>query len=143
MPHHALRRNAAGFTLIELMIVVAVIAILAAIAYPMYTEQVRKAGRTEGREALLAIAQAEERRYTAEGSYTADFSDLGVGSVCDVSGSVCTTKEKGYYTITLSGGGSTFTATASPQKALASDTCTSMTINQLGVRGGSGTGCWD
>ncbi|RMG35287.1 MAG: prepilin-type N-terminal cleavage/methylation domain-containing protein [Gammaproteobacteria bacterium] len=140
---HAAKTKTSGFTLIELMIVVAVIAILAAIAYPLYTEQVRKAGRTEGREALLAIAQAEERRYTAEGSYTTSFSDLSVGSVCDVSNNTCTTKEKGYYTITLSGGGSTFTATASPQKMLASDTCTSMTINQLGERGGSGTGCWD
>ncbi|GAI02651.1 unnamed protein product, partial [marine sediment metagenome] len=50
-----------GFTLIELMIVVAVIAILAAIAYPSYTRYVYRARRADGQDLLMRIAAAQER----------------------------------------------------------------------------------
>jgi prepilin-type N-terminal cleavage/methylation domain-containing protein len=58
-----------GFTLIELMIVVVVIGILAAIAYPSYQEHVRKARRADAQTALLELAQFMERHYTANGKY--------------------------------------------------------------------------
>ena len=63
-----------GFTLIELMIVVAVVGILAAVAYPSYQEYVRKAKRAEGRTALLELLQQQERYMTQNNSYKA-FSD--------------------------------------------------------------------
>ena len=63
------RRHAAGFTLIELMIVVAVIAILGAIAYPSYQDYVRKGKRAEGRAALLRTAQLLERWYSDKSTY--------------------------------------------------------------------------
>ena len=65
------RRSLQGFTLIEMMIVAAVIAILAAIAYPAYTEQMRKSQRAEGKAALMRASQLLERSFTQNGSYPA------------------------------------------------------------------------
>lgn len=67
----ASRRLASGFTLIELMIVVAIIAILAAIAYPSYAEAVRKGRRAEARTALLQLMQQQERFMTQNNTYQA------------------------------------------------------------------------
>lgn len=60
-----------GFSLIELMIVVAVIAILAGIAYPAYQDSVLKGRRAEGRTALMELMQQQERYLTQSGSYMA------------------------------------------------------------------------
>lgn len=60
-----------GFTLIELMIVVAIVAILAAVAYPAYTDSVRKGRRAEGRTALLEVLQQQERYMTQNNTYLA------------------------------------------------------------------------
>jgi type IV pilus assembly protein PilE len=134
-----------GITLIELMIVVAIVGILAAIAYPSYQEQALEGRRSEGRTALLEVAQAQERFYTANGSYATgiDNSDGDDDSSNDVSG-VSRTTENGYYTLSINNGaGSTFTATATPT---GTDTdCTSITLNNLGVKGGTGADtskCW-
>ncbi len=62
-------RTARGFTLIELMITVAVVAILAAIAYPAYTSSIIKGKRAQGRAAVLELMQQQERYLTQSGSY--------------------------------------------------------------------------
>lgn len=62
-------RRLTGFTLIELMITVAIIAILAAIAYPSYQEQVRKGRRADAMAQMVTLAQAYERYYTSNNTY--------------------------------------------------------------------------
>lgn len=135
--------SAAGFTLVELMITVAVIAILAAVAYPTYLDQVHKGRRMEGRDALLAIAQAQERYYTVNGKYADKLSDLNIASAVDCGFSPCRSRDEGYYDISLSGvTTSTYTATATAKRAQAGDDCPAMTIDQLGRRSGTGDKCW-
>lgn len=66
-----------GFTLIEMMIVVAIAGILAAISYPSYRDYVERAGRADGKAKLLEIMQAQERFYSQNQTYTAN---LGAGA---------------------------------------------------------------
>ena len=70
MDRHRQHSNT-GFTLIEVMITVAIIGILAAVAYPSYTEQIRKGKRTECRSGLLQSIQQQERYYTQFNQYVA------------------------------------------------------------------------
>jgi len=65
------RRQAHGFTLVEMMIVVGIIGILAAVAYPAYTDQVRKGRRAEARTALMNLLQQQERYMTQRNTYVA------------------------------------------------------------------------
>ena len=67
--HPPPHRGSRGFTLIELMITVAIVGILAAIAYPSYQDSVRKGKRAEGRTALIDFMQQQERYLTQTGSY--------------------------------------------------------------------------
>jgi type IV pilus assembly protein PilE len=69
MPFQSKILHLKGFTLIELMIVVAVIGILSAIAYPSYTEYVLKGRRAEARAALVDLMQQQERYFTQNGTY--------------------------------------------------------------------------
>lgn len=69
LPSKLSPRRATGFTLIELMIVVAVVGILAAIAYPSYIDSVRKGNRAEGRAAIASLLQQQERYYTQNNTY--------------------------------------------------------------------------
>jgi len=69
-----------GFTLIELMVVVVIVAILVGIAYPAYVDQMRKTRRSEGKALLMELMSAEERHYTENGTYTTDFTQLGYSS---------------------------------------------------------------
>ena len=63
------RKNSTGFTLVEVMIVVAIVGILAAIAYPSYQDSVRKGRRAQARMALSDLLQQQERRYTQRNTY--------------------------------------------------------------------------
>jgi len=80
-------KSASGFTLIELMIVVAIVAILASIAYPAYTSSIIKGKRAQGRTALAELLQQEERYMTQNNTYCA-FSNSG-GTVTTTSSSGC------------------------------------------------------
>lgn len=112
-----------GFTLIELMIVVAVVAILAAIALPSYNEYVQRSHRANARGALLQASQWMERAATAQGVYPASV-PAGIMAV-----------EGGRYTVAAdSTTGATFTFTATPTAAQAADRCGGFIINHAGTR---------
>ena len=132
-----------GLTLVELMVVVAVMAIIATVAYPMYTAQVQKTRRADAKIALESIAMAQERFYTVSGFYAGTLSSLQVSAAVQGGAS-----DEGYYNVVVTNPGGTqfFAATASGTGRQAGDTdCASFTINQQGVKtatDGGGTNCW-
>jgi type IV pilus assembly protein PilE len=134
-----MRGNQKGFTLIELMIVVAILSLLAAIAYPTYVGQMRKSRRAECETVLLSYAGALERQYAANGSY-ADTTNPPRWCPLDGSGSTQ------YYTIAAPTGlPNTFTLTATPVGDQINDSCGSLSITHTGKKGqSSGTvdQCW-
>lgn len=73
-----------GFNLIELIIVVAIISILAAVAFPSYQDSVRKSNRTDGQSALLEMISRMERSFYNENTYTTNLAKLGYSSAAAV-----------------------------------------------------------
>lgn len=69
--------KSAGFTLIELMIVVAIVGIIAAVAYPAYQDQVRKAKRSDGQAKILDAMARQERYFSENNTYTVTMTNLG------------------------------------------------------------------
>src|SRR5690606_29471877 len=105
-------RRPQGFTLIELMIVVAVVGILAAVAYPGYQDFVRRARRADAQEALVRVQIEQEKWRTSHTSYTGT-----IGGTAGVSGlGLPTTSAEGHYTVAITANsGTDFTATATAQ----------------------------
>jgi type IV pilus assembly protein PilE len=129
-----------GFTLIELMIGVAIIALIAAFAYPSYQEQVRKTRRADCSGALTALSQAMERHYTINNSYlgaAAAGADTGAPAVyptaCPVDGGTAT------YNLTIAAAtASTYRVEAAPVGSQAGDKCGTFTLTNTGVKNVSG-----
>lgn len=121
-------RHPRGFTLVELMVVVAVIAILSAVAVPSYRRYGLRARRADAHQALWNAAMAQERYYAAHNRY---------GSLTEI-GFKKDTSEKGYYRLRSSGDakGTYFQVTAIPVPGgpQAKDNCTAMAINDLGQK---------
>jgi len=127
-------KKAKGFTLIELMIVVAVVALLAAVAIPAYSKQIRKGRRADARQALGALVLKQEKWRTDHATY---------GTLADLGGSSAT-----YYTVTLAAGSNTatgYTFNAAPIGDQAKDPCgtlgISMTSGNLS-KSPTTEGCW-
>lgn len=130
-----------GFTLLELMIVVVIIAILAAIAIPTYGRYAIRAHRVDGQELLLRIANAQERFYATNNHYGA-LTELGYDNPA--------LSEKRYYSVSMDPAAASttqsFTATAAPKNGQAKDDCADLTITNTGVKASSGMttngSCW-
>ena len=126
--------KAKGFSLIELMVVLAIVAILAAVAYPSYENSVRKTRRADAKESLTRAASMQERHFFTHNQYTASSNDVGGNS-----------STEGYYTVTILGnsvncttGGVSypcFTMVATAAGAQAADkTCGQFSIDHTGRR---------
>jgi type IV pilus assembly protein PilE len=141
-------RNRKGFTLIELVVVIAIVGILATIAIPIFMDQIRKSRRSDAMQALSELQLKQERWRASHTTYTSTLSDLGGSS----------TLPSGYYTIAVStpatAGGCTcssatcyaFTATAAGIQASDSRCATMVLTNRCGAitktSTPSGNTCW-
>ncbi len=137
MKINSLSRTARGFTLIELMITVAVVAILAAIAIPSYSEYVLRSRRAQAKADLVEIAQQLERFHTVQNTYA------GMTLPFTQSPRDGTSR----YTISLSGKAtaSAFTLQAVPATGQDKDKCGTLTLDQAGRKTPTAAkvaGCW-
>ena len=129
----ASKRRAQGFTMIELMIVVAIIGIISAIGYPSYLDYITKTRRADGHLALMNASQSLERCKATNFSFAS----------CTLPTNL-TESDEGDYTISTVTTASTYTVTATAKNKQASDDkCPTMTINDKGQQGFTGVGpCW-
>jgi type IV pilus assembly protein PilE len=135
-----------GFTLVEVMIVVALIAFLAAVALPSYQSSVRKARRSDARSSLVTTAQLMERYSTEHAG--AGYSTATLSTVPGPTVVAKPASDNNYYVLRLSNlAAATFTLSAVPQGGQAVDECGTYTLDERGVRGVVGTThtvaeCW-
>ncbi|RMA82385.1 type IV pilin protein [Umboniibacter marinipuniceus] len=122
-----MKRHAKGFTLIELMLVILIIGILAAIAMPQYDDYVTRTNRTAAQQYMLELASAEQQYLLDSRSYTSTIANLGVSEPSAISG---------VYTVTIavSAGPPRFVITAKPVAGTTQASDGDLTINQLGVK---------
>lgn len=131
-----------GFSLIELMVTVAIVGILATIASVAYTSQVQKSRRTDARSALLDLAGREEKLFSTTNAYSGTAADLGYAAFPSVVGS-------GYYNVSVAVPNPpvTYVITATAIGTQTADTqCATLSVDQLGAQSSTGTGtaatCW-
>lgn len=127
-----MRKYQRGFSLTEMMIVVAIMTILGAVAMPSFTNQIRRSNRTDATSALLRVAAEQEKFYLQNNSYADDVDALGSAS-----------SDAGYYTLTVTAGnaaGFTLVATPTVGGPQANDaTCARFSINANGQRAAEDT----
>jgi len=140
-----------GFNLVELMIVVAIVGLIAAIAYPSYLEQLRKTRRADCSGALTSLGSAMERFFTVNNTYRgagAAGGDTGTPTIfpatCPVDGGEAT------YNLTIQAAtASTYNVQAAPTGVQANDKCGTLTLANTGLKGVTGASagvtwqqCW-
>ncbi|WP_286240314.1 type IV pilin protein [Neptuniibacter halophilus] len=125
-----------GFTLIELMIVVAVVGIIAAVAYPSYVDYVQKSRRADAMASLADLRIAQEKWRANNPSYTSTLADLGFTN----------NSREGFYTLATVGAANGFTATAAPAGVQVGDACGTFGIDENGPDysgGNADADCWE
>jgi type IV pilus assembly protein PilE len=126
----------AGFTLIELVVVMVVIGILAAIAIPNYSEYVLRGHRSAAQAYISDLASRQSQFFLDRRRYADTVAALNVPAPAEIASR---------YTITVvavAGPPAAFTLTATPSGPQASDRCGVMTIDQTGTKGAAATRCW-
>lgn len=128
------RKSSAGFTLIEVMIVVVIVGILAAVAYPSYQEHVRKAKRADAQAALMELSQFMERYYTSNGRYVnsdGDAPELPFDAAPKDGGS----KSYDLAFAENSPTANSYELEAIPTGSMANDKCGTLTLANTGAKG--------
>lgn len=126
-----MKKNNAGFTLVELMIVIAIMGVLGSLAYPSYVSHVKKANRADGIDSLLALAGRMEEYYMNNDTYV----DATVASV---------TSSDGLYTLSITAQ-TAFAYTIQATPVGGDSYCGNLTLNSLGAKGtsaGTVANCW-
>lgn len=123
------RKKSFGFTLVEVLITVAIIGILSSVAYPSYVDYVVRANRSEGLRELVRIANLQEQYYVDNRSYTALMTDLGLDADPFLT-------ENSHYSIDATVVNDTFTlvATAKGTQALKDTSCGTISITNTGKK---------
>jgi type IV pilus assembly protein PilE len=149
LPTYVTRQR--GVTLIELMVVVAIVAIIFSFAYPSYERYVVRAKRAVGQNTLLQVADRQQQFFMDNKTYAANLTDLGFAAnplVVDDNGtSTVAGDTNAVYSLSLANvTQTTWTATAAPLHGQLSrdNHCASLTITQAGTKGSStgATDCW-
>ena len=126
-----------GFTLIEMLIALACVALLASLAWPSYQNLILRSQRAQARASMLQAAHWFERAASANGSYP---------SIADVPASVLQIDGQ-RYKMTVSSSAQSYTLSATPVGTQTADACGTLTVNHLGVRSVQGASqtaahCW-
>lgn len=132
-------RNIRGFTLVEVMIVVAIISIIATIAYPSYVDHVIRSNRAEALIELTRVANLQEQFFVDNNRYTDDLNELGLGGVA------YETQSANYSIASVIANNATqFTLTATARKRQVKDTgCTAITLTHTGQKDPLQASCWE
>lgn len=137
-----------GFTLIEIMIVVAIVGILAALAWPLYVESVMRSNRAEAKTELQDLAQRLQKCYTTYGRYNAPAAPNKCAAFDNVNAGFIT-RGKGFYKITIAAGASadlsssyvmTAEAIKAPQTQDTAGGCNKLTLSHTGAK--TPIDCW-
>jgi type IV pilus assembly protein PilE len=129
-----MKKKNQGFSLVELLITIAILGLLVAIAVPNYRAQVIRGARTEAIDELLKVAQFEQRSFTLNNQFVAPANNPY-------------TTTSGRYTITtnITNGGQGYTISAAPQGGQADDICGTMMLDEVGRKTttlGDAANCW-
>lgn len=135
------QKSSRGFTLIEVLITVAIVGILAAIAVPNYSEYMKRGRRVDAVTFLLEVAGEQQRYFSEENRFASDMDDLGYGS-----NATFNTPEGGHYvvSITVPDPAVSYSITAAPITGgmQDGDDCGSFVITSSGGKTAGGTDCW-
>lgn len=127
-----------GFTLLELLIAIAVIGIISSIAYPSYIDNISRANRSEAQRELLRLASLQEQYFIDHREYTADMTKLGIAVDPYIT-------DSGLYSIDTTVVGITYTlvATAKGSQITNDSSCLTLSVTDTGKKTAASTHCWE